>query len=155
MWRQVSVNCSILYFDATGSIIKHINQQKRPFLYSLVFYDKKNHNILPIAEFVTTKHSQINITQYLISLRVFIELNTKRRFNPRIIVTDQSWALINSVHMAFNNCTTVAYLELCFNVLMSGKKDENYKRTIHYLCSTHILKVIKEFLKQARALNNG
>lgn len=62
-------NYPVWHFDATGSILKNITGQKKPYLYSLVSHDEKNQLILPIAEFITTAHDSTNISKYLITIK--------------------------------------------------------------------------------------
>jgi hypothetical protein len=38
-------------FDATGSILKPVPNQKRPFLYSMAYHDKEKKQILTIFDF--------------------------------------------------------------------------------------------------------
>jgi hypothetical protein len=76
---------SIFYFDATGGITKNVKKQKAPFLYSMVVYDGINHNIIPIAEFLTTSHTQTNISKYLISIRSIFDKHLKFKETTSIL----------------------------------------------------------------------
>ena len=135
------VHQPILYYDATGSILKDVNRQKKPFLYSLVMHDSENEKIIPFAELMTTSHLQSNITKYLLSIKNKFDENDI--LLPKIIVTDFSWALINSVCIIFNNCPVGEYLNWCYEKLIGINHFENQKKSMvmPYLCSTHFLKL--------------
>ena len=138
----------IWHFDATGSIIKNISGQKKPFFYSIVSRDIKNKLILPVAEFVTTSHDSISITKYLFSIKKIFEnsLNENKRFIiPPIVVTDFSWALIISVLEAFNNCSVVNYINWAFDVLFKYSENNQLNqlmKTRIIICQTHIFKAV-------------
>lgn len=133
----------ILFFDSTGSIHKEIPNQKKPFLYSLVFHDTSKHKILPLAEFISTAHDQISIGKYLLTIKNILEQNQVSL--PKIIITDMSWALINSVLLIFNNCNMLNYLNYCFLILKKHKYElTKIIKVKYYLCSTHFFKIIKK-----------
>ena len=71
-WKKIRRNYPVWHFDATGSILKNIPGQKKPYLYSLVAHDQKNKLILPIAEFITTSHNSISISKYLMTMKHFL-----------------------------------------------------------------------------------
>ena len=145
----MQIHHPILYFDATGSILKDVKRQKKPFLYSLVMHDSETESIIPLAEFMTTSHLQSNITKYLLSIKNKFDENDI--LLPKIIVTDFSWALINSVCIIFNNCSLGEYLNWCYEELLGINKLENQKKrmVIPYLCSTHFLKI---FIKKSKEI---
>jgi hypothetical protein len=152
MWLSAQNSNPIWYFDATGSIIRTIEGQSKPLLYSLVFHDKAKEFIFPLAEFLTTAQDSHSISSYLST----IKLELKRVIPKRsvqvapVIVTDFSWALINGIMSTFNNCTADVYLNWCYDVLF--KKESSYIilnviNVVQYICSTHFLKLM---IKKAR-----
>lgn len=137
----------ILFFDATGNIHKKISFQKDPFLYSLVFHDTEKHLIMPLAEFVTTAHDQLSIAKYLSWLKNLID--QKKIELPKIIVTDMSWALINSVLLVFNNCNICNYLNYCyFHLIKKNTHLNNVIKVKYYICSIHFFQNIKKKVKK-------
>ncbi len=56
---------------------------------------------------------------------------------PRIIVSDMSWALINSIMRVFNNCSMLEYLNGCYDFLFNKK---SFNNIVYYTCSTHFIK---------------
>jgi hypothetical protein len=91
-------------------------------------------------------------------------ISKKRKPLPKVVVTDQSFAIINSLSETFNNCTISQYLDWTFDLLLK-KSNNTFSNTtipvILYLCATHFLKniVIKtneilKLKKNYRALDN-
>jgi hypothetical protein len=76
-----------------------------------VSHDKDNQVIFPIAEFLTTAHDSLTISKYLLSIKHHLK-ESDYESTVRIVVTDFSWALMNSVINIFNGCTIMAYLNL-------------------------------------------
>jgi hypothetical protein len=103
----------VWYIDATGSVLKRLKKQSMPFLYSIVSHDPSTKTIIPIAEFVSCSHGALAISNYLFHIKSLFSQNIKMKnkfiFAP-IIVTDFSWALINSIHQAF--CCELFELDL-------------------------------------------
>ncbi|RMZ97514.1 hypothetical protein BpHYR1_011166, partial [Brachionus plicatilis] len=91
----------VWFFDATGSIYNDISYQKKPFLYSFTAHDKEKKNVLPISEFVTTSHNVLNISKYVLSIKTTMDF--VKQYIALIIVTDFSFALINSIMETFNH----------------------------------------------------
>jgi hypothetical protein len=101
----------VWYLDATGSIIKPVNGQGAPYLFSIVAHDKKNNLLVPIAEFVTTDHTGTSISRYLLGIKPYIKV-------APLTVTDQDFAEINALLFVFNNCDYKKYVEWTWSVLM-------------------------------------
>ena len=55
----------VWFFDATGSILKDIKEQKSPLLYSLVMHDPTTSSIIPVYDFITTSNTITTISKYL------------------------------------------------------------------------------------------
>jgi hypothetical protein len=145
IWKSIMKDNPILYFDSTGSILKSPSSEteSKPFLYSLVAHCVELKKIIPIAEFLTTRHHQDNIASYLFRLKRLMAYEGKS-LQPKIIVTDFSMALINSVMIAFNSSTLIEYLRWCFDYVTGGTSS---MQTVHLLCSTHYLKSFMNKIK--------
>ncbi len=157
MWFLIQKSNPVWFFDATGSILQNIKGQSAAFLYSIVCYDSAKHSILPIAEFLTTNQSVCSISEYLTRIRryylAYYGLITPKRdlfaFAP-IIVTDFSWALINSVLEVFNRgMTIIEYIFISFDFIIKKNPIQNIQTYI-YLCSTHFLKNFIKGLNQIK-----
>ena len=120
LWEAIRLKNPIWFFDATGGIIKNVSRQKKPFLYSLVMHDPKENVIVPFAEFITTSHTTLNISKYLLSVR---DLSSKSSNSPftgaSIIITDLSWALITAVIQTFMANNVVDYLTWSFDLIVN------------------------------------
>ena len=142
----------VWYFDATGSVLVNVIDEKQPLLYSIVAHDFDKNTIIPIGEFCTTLQSD-SISSYLRQLKKILErqISESSYFTSSpIIVTDFSWALINSVLDTFNNCSITQYLNWTYDVLIkqSGIANLNHlMKTKIILCSTHMLKLFIKKLK--------
>ena len=110
-----------MFLDATGNILRNIEGQKEPRLYSFVCHDKTNHSITPVAEFITTSHTQESIQQYVFTIKSYMKRELHNNYLPRLIVTDFSWPLINSECEVFNECDIPEYFRRSFAYL----KDKN------------------------------
>ena len=155
MWKKASKKNDVWYFDATGSIHKDIKNQKKPFLYSLVFHDASNHSIIPVYEFFTTSHTQTNISKYLGSLKAIFD--SQNLVFPKIVVMDNSLALINSIVLSFNNCTLSNYLNWCYDLCLKNVSDQIFLDLMKikiYICSTHFLKNIIRKAKLVKIADN-
>lgn len=99
IWAAIILRNPVWFFDPTGSVIKDIDGQKSPFLYSIVAHDPKTQTIVPAAEFITTSHTVTSICQNLILIKDTLEkyINKTSYVVAPIIVVNFSWALINSV----------------------------------------------------------
>lgn len=150
IWDLIGRKYPVFYFDATGGLFNKIyGQQNPPFLFSLVSHDREERQIIPIAEFVTTGHTALDISQYLQKFSHFLD-NSKLSFAP-VIVTDFSYSLINAIMDAVNKCNLTHYVNWCFDILINHKDDANLRsvmKTRLILCSTHFLKSFIKKIKQ-------
>ncbi len=151
MWRTIAKDNPVLFFDSTGSILKDIMNQKKPFMYSIVAHDVAKKCIVPIAEFFTTSCNHISISKYLATIKNKFDEN--KIPYPKIIVTDQGWALVNAVLLSFNYCNLSNYLNWCFLVKVEKRSDPELMLKMKvkiYLCSTHFLHSLIKNAKQIK-----
>lgn len=153
IWKFVREINSIWFFDATGNIHRDINKQKKPFYYSLVCHDTNLKSIVPVAEFLTTANDQVTIGKYLSDIRLIFEKNSSKNMLPSIIVTDNGWALMNSVLSSFNDCDMKQYINWCY-CFVHGRPEVRQYKIILYLCSTHFLKNMIKKAKQVTIANH-
>ena len=81
----------------------------------------------------------------MMKIKKSLENNISKNKNPfpKVFVTDQSLALLNSMMETFNNCTMNQYLEWSYDILIRKikKKFSNTSMPIYaYLCASHFLK---------------
>ena len=137
-----------LYFDATGSIIKKINQ-KAPYLYTMAI--KPNPNLPPItvADMISTDQSQPSIMHFLLLWKH--ALNEKKSFRPRKIEVDWSWALINSCLLVFNGMNLKRYLNISFDVVQNKHNKVELKDfSVIHICVSYM---IKTFANKAKKIS--
>jgi hypothetical protein len=152
MWKVLLEIFPVWFFDATGSIIRNIPNQKTPYLYSIVMHDFIKNKIIPMSEFVSTEHNTISISHKLFYIKKSIESysTTDGFIQPKVIVVDFSWALLNSILDVFCNQKIGMYLLYCFQRLVVNANTKELI-TIPYICSTHFLRMM---FRRAKSLNN-
>lgn len=154
IWSMIQEDAPILFFDATGSILKDIPGQSKILLFSLVAHDKKNRLIVPIGEFFTTSLTSRTISNFLSEFKDLMAINLHSRVLnkfPKIIVLDFTWANINAILEAFNKVTIFQYIQWAEELICKGNyKVNNLMNVKIFLCSTHFLKIIINKVKKAK-----
>ena len=99
-----------LYIDATGGVVTKIpNQPKRVLYYAMVLPGSgREQPPLPVSELLSNEHSVPTLSFWLMETLRKIKKCTTRKV--RQVETDYSWALINSVLLAFNKESIETYL---------------------------------------------
>ena len=136
-------------------MIKKIDNQSAPFIYSLVFHDKDRKIILPLAEFISTAHDSHTISTYLSKIKDDLERSIpKNGFQiAPFICTDFSWSLLNAVCKVFNSCDFDFYIKWCYEMMFKRTKSliiYQCMKVILHLCGAHFLKLI---IKKVRKIN--
>jgi hypothetical protein len=153
MWFEIQEVNAVWYFDATGCVIKDLKNQSMPFLYSIIMHDKKTKTLIPVAEFISTIQNSTWISSNLFFIKTMMIENVRNKNKIAIapvMVTDMSWALINAIHEAFNNCSIVQYLKWSYDVVTARNINfdmHSLMRVRTYLCSVHFLKIMKTHAK--------
>ena len=100
----------IIYFDATGSIMKKSASEKDFQVYTLlVRHPNEGGPTLPVASSITTRHDARDICNFL---DFFLSAATKllgSKSKPISIMIDGSMAMWNAVSRAFSNETRLEY----------------------------------------------
>lgn len=111
-------------------------------------HDPYIQKVIPYAEFATNCHNIDSISKGLLGI-----IKDRETIAP-FVVTDESWALINSVIRTFNQCSPLTYLNWAYNVLTKNESNYNMNsamRTRVILCQTHFFKNVaiksKEIVK--------
>jgi hypothetical protein len=153
MWENIQKHTPRWFFDASGGILNKRIYPK-PLIYSIVMHDRLNEKIQPFGEFVTTSHKQSNISENLLRVKNHIESNVTGAFKVApIIVTDFSWALMNSVLFVFNKCTASEYIQFCFSMIFEKDKRAAIFSVLNvrlYLCCAHFLKLVIKRCKKIK-----
>ena len=114
-------------------------------------HDTKNKLLVSIADFISCCQNETWISKNLFFIKGLLShniTNKKKYIIAPIIVTDFSFALINSIHQAFKGCTLLQYI--CWSYDYITKNNETTKSLFTartYLCSVHFLKNISKKAK--------
>jgi hypothetical protein len=118
---------------------------KRTLFYSMI----ANEINVPVLEFVSSSHTSDTLSylmkRFLSDVRL---VNGGRSVQARHIVTDFSYAILNSVLDAFNHQTLKKYLHYCFELMKGTHPDAVVRHTTHLaLCIAHMFKALSNRLK--------
>ena len=143
------VQRDILYFDATGSLDEKILSYKRILLYTLSLrhpYGKCTP--LPIGQFVSSSHTASTIATFLAKFRECerVVMNGKNAM-PRLIMMDQSTAIINACLKEFSKEDLPSYINRTFQIATGRANAEDLKKVLLHICFSHIMKTTKEDVK--------
>ena len=156
IWKIIQKINPIWYFDATGSMHKRLEEQGPVYLYTFVCHDYIKQIIIPIALFLTTEHTTSSISQYLLNIKAkFLLCSTNNDSFPvaPIVVTDESWAIINAVCNIFNNTSIQSYIKWTYQVLIEFEDNIHIRTVMNtklFLCHVHFL---HNAIKKIRHLN--
>jgi len=162
MWKILRKINPVWYFDATGNIIADVPGQGKNYWYTISTRDNINNKIISVADFSTNIHSVLNITKFLMHIRLNLKYGVKTPFNVApLIVVDQSMALIVSVLLIFNSTDLTTYLNWAYQYIYLFDDDNKVVPPTYdtrvILCSSHLLKNIvsktKKILKTKKNNN--
>jgi hypothetical protein len=95
MWKKVlssSESPVLWHLDATGSILKSVPNQKRPFLYTMAYHDKEKKMISSVFDFISCCHKGYTVENYLsTTFSILKEFGQLNHILPYGIVTDFSF----------------------------------------------------------------
>ena len=102
------------YFDATGIGLMRSEGQSQALLYTFSVWDPYTHVTIPIAQFITTEHSTVSISRYLVTIKSNFEKLYRKSTDSfsigPVIVMDESWSSINAVCKIFNQINMSEYI---------------------------------------------
>ena len=138
----LETNSRMLFVDATGNISSS-KGKSRQFYYSGAFKSKKNNFTIPAFEFISSKHDIASLGSQMKFFARDLSLRANNSTPVKIVVTDFSFAIMNSVSLAFNDCSLLIYLDMIFKLIAKGENAYN-NLTILATCSTHSIKFIAD-----------
>ncbi|CAC5413778.1 unnamed protein product [Mytilus coruscus] len=138
--HEVKHNSSVVYLDATGTVVERIKNQ-RVLYYAMVLPGPKGSPPLPVLEFLSDSQNTPTITYALMNFIHCWKKIAGKQMLSRVTV-DFSWALIHSVLMSINNINIYVYLQWCFDVAYHGKLGQKY--TVVHICCNHLLKSFRD-----------
>ncbi len=135
----------VWYFDATGSILKKKVVVDPIYMYSIAIHDPLRRVIVSLADFFTSRHTSMMISKYLFTIKTLLLKCTspalRSRILPSCVVTDHSFALINSVLTTFSQCTLLEYLNHTYDLIFE-KRGISENHIVVQICAVHYLKII-------------
>lgn len=132
-----------MYLDATGSVVNKVPEQPhKVFYYSLVIRGNDGDPPLPVADFITNRHTVPDITNFLTRIKYKMEQMRRSKNLPSRIEVDHSWAMIHSVQLAFNQMPTKSYIDHAWNGIDPPCK-------VH-ICSSHVLNHVSKYIRREK-----
>ncbi|CAG9818149.1 unnamed protein product [Phaedon cochleariae] len=143
---RVDNDLPILYFDATGSIVKKPEGvKKRIYLYTAVIptYPRR---IFPVFEMISATHFAKTIYKIFNDFRCLCEENNKwPTFGA--IVTDSSFPNLHAVSKSCNRCTLLEHIARCYSIVKGEIIFTESLVTIH-LCCAHLIKIFSKDIEE-------
>jgi len=134
----------IVYFDATGSVLKKFECHKDFQIYTLlVRHPNEGGPALPVATNVTARHDAVSICSFL---DFFLKAATKMlgsKSKPIMIMIDGSMAMWNAVLRAFSNETRAQYYMRCWRIVTGKARSQDLKKTLVHNCLSHAMRAAK------------
>ena len=134
----------VVSIDATGNVVKNVDG--KIFYYSIVFKSKLSNDIIPLYQFLASKHDIPNITSCLAVFVRELKIFSGQERPISEIVIDFSFALMNSVCIAFNNCSLLIYLDILYRQCIQNMPPV-CSLTYISSCSVHVIKFFTDKLK--------
>lgn len=79
MWEIIQEHNPIWFIDATGSLLKDKPTNKDILLYTILCHDRRNHNLIPIAEFFLDDQSSVSISSTILPIKKSLENNISKK----------------------------------------------------------------------------
>ncbi|WAR21976.1 LOW QUALITY PROTEIN: hypothetical protein MAR_015950 [Mya arenaria] len=135
---------SILYWDATGGLIRKTENNKRFLYYELAIASPvKGRMGIPITSMISERQSLPVVLDWLREFRY----GEKALFGysrliqyPRMIVSDQSMVFILAALTEFNSESIKTYLQRAFNIISGKATISDVNKTIIYYCKRLLMK---------------
>ena len=135
----------VLYIDATGSVTNQIKWLSKVLYYVAVIrhpYGKTPP--LPIADYVTNKHDQFSIGDFLKMIHEREYRKYGETTNPRMVMTDFSWAIILACLKQFCNESITDYLDRSYRLITGIATQNDLGKTLLHVCSSNMMKLNKK-----------
>ena len=164
LYHTVTPYCT-LQVDATGSIIASMpwlknadNKPNKILLYALTVKRPTGKTpSIAIAEHITSNHSVFSIRNLFSKLREIEYQIYQQNVFPKLVITDNSKAIIQAVLNELNRETLEEYLKRIYGIIFEDQKTENTQKNQIRLCSYHILRnnyaKLKELTKDKSQMN--
>ena len=112
---------------------------------------------IAIAEHITSNHNVFSIRNLLSKLREIEYQIYQQNVFPKLVITDNSKAIIQAVLNELNRETLEEYLKRIYGIIFEDQKTESKQKKQIRLCSYHILRnnyaKLKELTKDKSQMN--
>ena len=142
----------ILYFNASGSIIKKCENGNEFQIYTLLFRNPQAGGpALPVAMNLTTSHDAGSIRKVLeISIHDVVKMGGSDN-RPKLITIDCSFAMWNAILLALNRESRLDYYIRCWRVVTGKaiKRDlQSQSSSLVHNCLSHAMRTAKIFVNK-------
>lgn len=131
----------ILHMDSTGSLFRKPQYLKCKRIYYYSIIAKHVHEIINLAQMITSEHGIVSISTFLKRYKSFIIEKSKKWPFAKAIVVDWSWALINSILQEWNGTTIKQYLQLTYDSFDSNVESLRGMSVLK-ICFAHFMKIV-------------
>ena len=141
LYHTVTPYCT-LQVDATGNVIASMqwlknadNKPKKIMLYALTL--KRPTGKAPsiaIAEHITSNHNVFSIRNLLSKLREIEYQIYQQNVFPKLVITDNSKAIIQTVLNELNRETLEEYLKRIYGIIFEDQKTESKQKKNKFVC---------------------
>lgn len=136
------------HLDATGSLVDPPPWITTQLLYyAFILPGSKEYGPMPIAEFISSAHSVIDIRHFLDIVTDYLRKMTSYRPVIDKIETDFSLALLQSVSRSFNNVTLSEYIKTIYEDTEIEIPAPSRWTVIH-ICSSHCINTVLKRIKK-------
>ena len=137
----------IIYFDATGGILKPSESNRKYQIYTLLVRNPFDGGPnLPIASYISTMHDSSSIKRFLeLFLNDSVRIcNNKKK--PLVMMIDGSKAMWNAVLGAMCSESRLEYYIRWYRIVSGKAKPGDFQRLLVRNCLSHVMKSAKIFV---------
>ena len=146
-WMHETAKRDYFFIDATGSLFKRVTGYAKLLYYALVVrHPFAKHIPLPIAEYITSKHTADSISFFLRTIRQLEKdiYGVQAISSPTGVLCDFSFPFIMAILDTYNNQTLLTFLDIVFKAV-STEDGEIPKVTYPRICAGHMMHLISKW----------
>ncbi len=134
----------ILFIDATGSLVRQNKRYKRILYYAAVIRHPFDLSPpIPVAELITSNHDRFSIRRFLSAIheKECHKYGNKEKTNPKLIMLDFSWALIEA---SLDECCgeeTNDYSNRTHRVITGKATNGDLNKSLLHICVYHVIQM--------------
>ncbi len=154
LYHELSAR-DIIYIDATGNLFAKETPYNRLLYYAMILRSPYPKNTpIPIVEYISSRHTAESIGLMIRKLKEKEkETFGCKEVTPALIMSDFSMAIIIASLREFNNESPEEFLERGYRIITGIATENEAIKTIHHVCSAHMMKLIKGHAKKCCEMN--